>query len=294
MANGPSGATASGCARGSLRLPLFVHATVRPTAGPASTAQRCARSRRPGGLPRLRLVYLVVAWLAVELALGDSSGKVSSQGALHQLAKQPLGGIIIFVVAAGLFVLVLWRLLEAWAGHRHEDGAELWRHRGADLLKAVVYGAVGVSALKVVLGSGSSGSGTTTWTAKLIDMPGGQVIVGVAGLCVIGYGGAQVWRGLGGKLADKLSAEGSTGEAGRVYLLVGRTGYTAKGVAVALVGVLLCYAAITHDPQKSGGLDKALRDVLHQPYGAPLLIAMAAGIACYGLFNFARARHLSR
>jgi hypothetical protein len=33
------------------------------------------------------LVHLMVAWLAVQLALGDSSGKVSSKGARHALAR---------------------------------------------------------------------------------------------------------------------------------------------------------------------------------------------------------------
>lgn len=119
-------------------------------------------------------------------------------------------------MAVGLFVLVLWR------------------HRAVDVLKAVVYGAVG-----------------------------------------------------------KLSAEGSSGDVGGFYLLLGRCGYAAKGIAAGLGGVLVCYAAITHEPRRSGDLDNALRDVLHQPFGAPLLVAMAAGVACYGLFCFARARHLS-
>jgi hypothetical protein len=58
--------------------------------------------------------------------------------------------------------------------------------------------------------------------------------------------------------------------------------------------VLFLYAAITHDPQKSGGLDEALRELLQKPFGAPLLVAVALGFACYGLFCFAWARHLDR
>lgn len=47
-------------------------------------------------------------------------------------------------------------------------------------------------------------------------------------------------------------------------------------------------------PQEVGGLDVALETVRRQPYGQVLLLLIAAGIACYGLFTFARARHLSR
>ena len=53
-------------------------------------------------------------------------------------------------------------------------------------------------------------------------------------------------------------------------------------------------AAFTHHAKKSGNLDQALHTLLGYPFGQVLLIVIAAGIACYGLFCFARARHLSR
>ena len=58
--------------------------------------------------------------------------------------------------------------------------------------------------------------------------------------------------------------------------------------------VLFCYAGVTHEPGKSGGLDEALSTLLQQPFGPVMLIAIGVGIACYGLFCFARARHLDR
>jgi len=58
--------------------------------------------------------------------------------------------------------------------------------------------------------------------------------------------------------------------------------------------VLFLYAAVTHDPQKSGGLDEALHKLLQQPFGAPVLVLIAMGFACFGLFCFAWARHLDR
>ena len=73
-----------------------------------------------------------------------------------------------------------------------------------------------------------------------------------------------------------------------------RSATSAKGIAIAIVGGLFIYAAITHEPQKSGGLDQALRTVLEQPFGPFLLGVIAVGIICYGLFCFARARHLSK
>ncbi len=113
-------------------------------------------------------------------------------------------------------------------------------------------------------------------------------------MAIIGYGANLVRRAWNEKFREHLNAEGTSGEAGRAYVIFGKAGYTAKGIAFMVVGGLFVYAAITHEPKKSGGLDQALNKVLQQPFGPFLLGAIAVGIACYGLFCFARARHLSR
>lgn len=246
------------------------------------------------GLIAYGVVYGLVGWLALQLALGDRSGAVNSQGALHELAQQPLGLVLLWLVALGLVLLVLWRLLELVAGHRNEDGIDLWRKRAIDVGKMCVYGALAVSAFSVALGSGSSEKKSDTFTAKLMSYPFGVWLVGAVGLVIIGIGVAQIWIGLSEKHSKELASEGKSGKAGSTYLLLGKVGYTAKGIAVGLVGGLFCYAALTHDPKRSGGLDAALQQVLEQPFGRVLLGAIGVGLVCFGLFCFARARHLSR
>ena len=103
-----------------------------------------------------------------------------------------------------------------------------------------------------------------------------------------------VWRGWKEKFAEHLETEGKLGYSGAAYLLLGKVGHIAKGIALAIVGGLFCYAGVTHEPEKSGGLDQALQKVLQQPFGPYLLFAIGVGIACYGLFCFAQARHLDR
>lgn len=247
------------------------------------------------GLVAYGLVHLLIAWLAIRLAFGEHSGKPSAKGALQELAQQPLGHVLLVVVAIGMFLLVVWRLLEAGFGHRDEDGAKRALTRLFSVGKAIIYGAIGVSALRVSLGdSGSSGGGTEGWTAKLMGLPGGVVLVGAVGLGIIGYGGFLIWRGLSGGFEEYLDAQGRSGESGTAYLWFGRVGYVGKGCAYLIVGVLFGYAALTHDPKRSGGLDHALHKLLQQPFGPVLLTLVAAGFGCYGLFCFARARHLSR
>ena len=246
------------------------------------------------GLVAYGAVYLLIAWVAAQLALGNHSGRPSPQGALAKLADDPVGHAVLWAVAVGLFVLVLWRLLEALGGHRGAQGAERAAKRALSVGKALLYGALGVSAVRVALGSGQSRRAPKTATAKVMDWPAGQWIVGLAALAIIGYGVAMLWGGCTDRFLRHLDVDGQTGDSGTAYTWLGRVGHVAKGVSFGIVGCLVGYAAITHEPRKSGGLDQALEKVLYQPYGPLLLFVIAVGIGCYGVFCFAWARHLSR
>ena len=81
---------------------------------------------------------------------------------MHQLAQQPLGGVLIWLVTIGMFLLVIWRLVEAAGGHRDEEGSDRLRKRLVSLGKAVMYAVVGVSAAKVAMNAGSGGGGSPT------------------------------------------------------------------------------------------------------------------------------------
>jgi hypothetical protein len=246
------------------------------------------------GIIAYGVVHLLIAWVAVQLALGDSSGSASSDGALSAMAKTPVGGVLLYVVAGGFGALVLWKLIDAVAGHREEQGRKRLLKRLNSGLKAVLYGVLGWSALKIAMGGGSDGGGTDTITSKIMSMPAGQLLVGAVGLGVLAYAVAQIYRGLSETFMDKLKATGRIGDTGKAFVLLGKVGYVAKGLALLVVAGLFLWAAWTHDPKKSGGLDQALRTVLEQPFGSPMLIALGVGIGCYGLFAFAWARHLDR
>ena len=246
------------------------------------------------GLVSYGVVHLLIAWLALNIVFGERSGKASNTGALHELAQSGLGRTSLYVVAAGFAALVVWQGMEALVGHRDEDGAKrLWK-RVVSAVKVGIYVAIGWSALDMAMGSSGKGGGTDTWTSKLMSMPAGPWLVALVGGIVAGVGVALVWRGWKEKFRSKLDVDGRTGRDGRAYVLFGKAGYIAKGFALMIVGGLFLYAAWTHDPKKSGGLDQALSKLLEQPFGMPMLVAVAVGIGCYGLFCFAWARHLDR
>jgi hypothetical protein len=244
------------------------------------------------GMVAYGIVHLTIAWLGIQLAFGDHSGAASRNGALNQLAQQPFGRVVVWVVAIGMFALVAWKLLEAFVDVGVEDGAKKVIKPITNVFKAIVYGTLGVSAVHVALGSKSK-SKTSDYTAKLMGQPFGRWLVGLVGIAIIAYGAYLCYRGWSEKFLKHLDPEGRSGDAGKAYKMFGKAGYIAKGIAIGVIGVLFVYAAIDHSAKKSGGLDQALHKVLQQPFGPVLLFAISVGVGCYGLFCFARARHLS-
>ena len=237
------------------------------------------------GLASYGVLHLVLAWIALRLVLGRR-GDASQQGALSQLSRQPLGGVLLWIMAIGLFTLTVWQAIEATIG-RDQDGRDgRMRRRLTSAGRAVVYLALGLLAVGVAMGSASgSGKGEETLSAKLMSVPFGQVLVAAVGAAVIGVGIAQIVKGVKQKFTEDLDR----GVRPAVRRLA-TVGYCVKGIALSIIGGLFVWAAVTYDPKKAGGMDAALSTVREQPFGTVLLAIMAAGIACFGVYCFFWAR----
>ncbi|GAA5153282.1 DUF1206 domain-containing protein [Nocardioides marinquilinus] len=254
------------------------------------------------GFVAFGVVHLIIGWLALSLALGDREGSASSTGAFAQLAEQPFGKVLVWLLAVGMVLLAGWQALEAAVGHRGDDDdgdgpvSERTRHRLLSAGKAVVYLVIAISAVRVATGSssGGSGGGSDSTTAKIMDMPGGQVLVGLIGLGIVAVGIGLLVIAYKESYLEKMDGAARSGRSGTVIRWLGRLGHVAKGVSLGIVGGLFLYAAFTHEADKSGGLDQALRTVLEQPYGPVLLGVIAVGYVGYGVFCLARARHHAR
>ena len=246
------------------------------------------------GLVVYGVVHLLVAFTALQLALGDRSGSASQQGALSTLAQSGLGVAGLVVVAIGFGALVLWMAAEAVLGHRDEDGLKLWVKRAASAGRAVVYLTLAVTALRKAFGSQSKGGGTDTLTAQVMSATGGRFLVGAVGLGVVAVGIYLCYHGLAEKFLKRLDVGAHQSDRKSLIVLLGKVGEVAKGVALAVVGALFVVAAVQFQPKESGGLDQALTTLLQQPLGPYLVGAVAVGLAAYGLFCFAWARHHDR
>lgn len=235
------------------------------------------------------LVHLLIAWIAVQVALGGS-GEADEAGALQQLNGTPVGGVLLWVAAAAFAALAVWHLVEAVLP-RQGSGKDQVFGRGKAVGKAVVYGALGWTAFRVVTGQGAdSGESSTEATSTLMSAPAGRILVGILGLVVLGVGAYHVYKGVTRKFLEDLRTTGGREVTGAVKVL-GTTGYVAKGVALGIVGVLIGVAALQADRDQQIGMDAALKTLRDQPFGVVLFILVAVGLATYGLYSFARARY---
>ena len=245
------------------------------------------------GLTVYGLVHILFTYVAIRLVFTDAKGSSTGTGALRQLAKDEAGRWLLAVVAAGLALLVAWQLITAAVGYRRESGWRRHLMRFGALTRATVYGYLCASSGKLALqGQDGSSSNPDSMSAKLMSAPAGAVILTLIGLIVIGVGVGQIVFGLMSKFLEQLDDEAKDKDRRIPIRLIGQVGYVAKGIALGVVGALLCWAAMTHDPKKSGGLDSALFRLLGENYGKVALVAVGGGIAVFGVYTLIRSRHI--
>ncbi|MGW4063148.1 DUF1206 domain-containing protein [Amycolatopsis sp. NPDC004747] len=237
------------------------------------------------GLTCYAAVHLIVAWLAVQVALGDNE-RADKAGALQIVAAEG-GAWLLWLVAGGTGVLALWQLAEAITGHRHAEPRRRWVRRSVSGVEVVLYGLVAYSAGKTAVGaSGKAGS----VVAAVLGRPWGAAAVIAAGALVIAVAAWLAYRGARKKFLRDLDFGGASRTLRQSTTRLGQIGWCAVGVLYATVGAMFVLAAVRYDPAKAGGLDPALKTLAVQPYGQALLLTLAAGIAVFGVFALLEAR----
>jgi hypothetical protein len=263
----------------------------------ANTARQAADSRwiertARVGLAARGLVYVLIGILAFQIAFVDRAEQADQQGAFQTLAQNGFGKAILWLVILGFVGYGLWQATEAAWGHRREpDARKRTANRIESAIKAAIYLLLAVVAFRVVTGTGRSGQGGEQVTAKALQLPGGQVLVALAGVVIVAAAVLLAWRGLRTKFEEHLDLSELGPGARSALITLGKVGYVARGIVFSLVGLLVVVAAVTFDPDKARGMDAALRQVAAQPYGPWLLSLMALGLMCFGAYSFAESRY---
>jgi multisubunit Na+/H+ antiporter MnhC subunit len=239
------------------------------------------------------VVYIVIGILAFQSAFSTGGQTTSSQGALHTIAGQPFGRILLGLVAIGLLGYALWRLVEAGSDpeNKGSDAKGILQRLGS-ALSGLAYTGLAFTAFKILLGTRSGKSASQQdWTARLLSQPLGQWLVGLVGLIVIGLGFNALYKAFTAKFRDKLKTEKMSALEDTWITRIGRAGYGSRGVVWVMVGWFLVQAGRYSDASKTRSLPQTLDTLAAQPYGPWLLGGVAVGLVAYGLYALAEARY---
>ncbi|MBV9205193.1 MAG: DUF1206 domain-containing protein [Actinobacteria bacterium] len=271
-------------------------------------ADRAARStkhagRRAANSPAMRwlaraglaargIMYIIIGWIAVQVAFHRSGQQADRTGALHAVSATPAGGVLLWLLVIGFAGMALWRLSEAIYRSPGSSGRKT-STRWAALAKAVIYAVISYSVLRYALGAGapqSSDKESVDLTATLMKHPGGRALVIVIGLAVVAGGiylAYQAWR----KEFRRDLQLGQLGAAGRrIVEWLGEFGGIARGIVFITAGIFLVVAAGEARPQQAKGIDSSLRALSSTPLGPWLLVGVAIGLIMFGVFSFCEAK----
>jgi hypothetical protein len=263
-------------------------------ASAAVAARRASRSPAARWLARAGLVargviYLLIGWVAILVALGRSTREADQQGALQLLAGKPYGLVSLILLGAGFAGYALWRLSEAAFGVTG-DG------RGAgprlkSLGRALVYGFFAYLTFEVISGrAGSEAGKQEDLTARVMQHQGGRLLIGIVGAAVVIIGLVLISEGIRRRFLKYLRIAQLSRRARRTVEILGTVGTVARGIVFGLAGALVIDAAVTGDAAKSGGIDRALLTLRDQPFGQVLLALAALGLITFGIYGLCEAR----
>ncbi len=249
-----------------------------------------ARALARAGLAARGVLYILIGWVAILVALGQNSQQADQQGALQLLARQPYGLVSLWLLGIGFAGYALWRLSEAAFGVTGDGNGAGPRLKS--LVRAVIYAFFAYLTFQIISGAGG-GSQTARQqdlTATVMHHPGGRWLVGIAGLVVVIVGLVLVFEGIRRKFMKYLRLSQLSPRTRRLVERLGMIGTAARGAVFALAGALVVEAAVTYDPAKAGGIDKALLTLRNQPFGAFLLVLAALGLIIFGFYGLCEAR----
>ncbi len=242
------------------------------------------------------VVYLVIGWLAVMLAIGQGGKATDQSGAIQTINNFPFGKFLLVVVAIGLLGFALWSFIQALfdTEGKGSDAKGIFGRLGYAIV-GVSYAVLGYATFQIVAGTGSGGKNSTTsaqdWTAVLLKQPPGPFLVVLVGLVVLGLACYLFYKAYSANFQSTLNLSDLSAQMKKIVINIGKFGYGALGVVFAIIGIFLMVAAYQHNSSKAVGLDGALKDLAHQPFGPFLLAIVALGLIAYGVYSFVEARY---
>ncbi len=238
------------------------------------------------------LIYLLTGVLALRLAVGMGGRITDASGVLRTFVRQPFGWILLTVIAVGILAYAAWQVTEAVMDTRHKGGGVRgWLDRSLTIIKAAVYGTIGVEAMQLVLARRATSQSADDYAREAMEVPFGSIFLVLVGIGIAWYGISQIWMAWQSRFDDEIDQQRLRRDGLAWVLGIGRAGIGARGVILVVMGTALLRAGFDRSPSKASGMAESLWTLVSQPFGKWLLAATAAGLVCFGLFQLLHAKY---
>ena len=152
------------------------------------------------------VIYTIPGLLALKMALGAHGGTVTQTGAIQMIGRQPLGRVLLVLVAIGLAGYALWGIFRAVFDPLHKGrSATGLAKRFGFTMSALAYAGLLAATIRLLTRHHAA---TQDWSISLLAEPYGHWLVGVIGvLWVAGSGIGEIVRGWRGSFEKDLALE---------------------------------------------------------------------------------------
>ena len=222
-----------------------------------------------------------------------TSDDASPEGAIGQLRSTPFGTALIWVLAIGLALYVVWRLLTA-ALVRGND-VKCWLERVGYLFSAGFYAVLAFTAVTAVINGkeAKDENSVERLSGWMLSNPVGRWALLAVGIVMVGIGiFFIVDRGIKKSFLDDLDFEDAPEAERKAVTTAGTVGWISRGVATAAVGFFVAQAAWRYDARDARGFDNAFRELATHQIGSITVILTGLALVVYGVFCALIVRHL--
>jgi hypothetical protein len=222
-------------------------------------------------------VYLLLGWIAL------STGRaLSADEAVAEVERLPAAPLLLAFLAAGLFGYALFKLYSAAIDLNHKgDDSKGRLVRLGSALGGLAYIALAWVALKLLLDKPQSSGGGEGAASEMAKASGGDALLLIAALVVIGVAIAQFMIAWKAKFMDEMSGSPSW------VRPLGRLGYAARALVIAIIGWFLLKAALAGERVRDFGEALALL----KGENDWLFLLVAAGLVAFGITSLMMARY---
>ena len=235
------------------------------------------------------IAYIVIGVIAVMLAFGVARHEPDRGGAIEAIAGKPFGYLLLWILVIGFLALAVWRFVQA-----AEKRLNLTEgHRVMALLCGIAYAIAFYSTLMFVVHGtrpASDDSAARDYTAQVLSLDGGRVLVAFAGIVLVALGIVMAVRGFSAEFTRHLRMGWMSRGTQDVVVRLGQAGYVARALIVVGIGIAALDAAITYNAAKAEGVDGVLRSFAQTPVGPWLLVLVALGLIAFGILSFFEAK----